>query len=135
MSYVKAMATDIWEDLIIAILSVNNYSLEKTYSAMQSLRHEGVFDPNNLASWTLEEIATRLRRGGYDRGEYLTKLFASRLMSLGMFVEHVGVEECERILTSGDNTKIGHFLQPIKGVGPQVVTNLLLLGHGSPDIK
>lgn len=56
-----------WEDLIVAILSVNNYSLEKTYSAIETLRGEGLFHPENLVRWTSKEIGTRLRRGGYNR--------------------------------------------------------------------
>lgn len=126
-----AMPSDVWEDLVLAILSVNNYSLEKAYSAVDSLRGEGVFDPKKLARWTLEEIALRLRRGGYDRGEYLTKLLANRLMSLAVFVDRVGIEEAERILTTYGKTEIGQFLQPVSGIGPQVLVNFSVLRQGS----
>src|SRR5437588_12378095 len=121
------MSSDVWEDLILAILSVNRYSLEKTYSAVDSLRREALFDPKKLAGWTLEDIAIRLRRGGYDRGDYLTKLLANRLMSLGVFVERVGIEKSERILTTYGKTEIGQFLQPVNGVGPPVPINFSVL--------
>jgi hypothetical protein len=129
------MSSDVWEDLVLAILSVNRYSLEKAYSAVDSLRREGLFDPKKLAKWTLEEIAVRLRRGGYDRGEYLTKLLANRLMSLGVFVDRVGIEESERVLTTSAKTEIAQFLQPVNGVGPQVLLNFSVLRHGSHDTK
>ena len=129
------MSGDVWEDLILAILSVNNYSLEKSYAAMGSLRREGLFDPKKLAAWSIDDITIRLRRGGYDRGEYLTKLMANRLMSLGVFVERAGIEKSERVLTKSNKTEIGQFLQPVKGVGPQVLTNFSLLRQGSYDAK
>src|SRR2546421_12171822 len=97
---------DPWEDLIVSILSVNNYSLEKTYSTVETLRREGLFDPKNLMRWTIKEIEIRLRRGGYDRGDYLSTLFALRIASLGKFVASDGIQECERILRKGDATEI-----------------------------
>jgi endonuclease III-like uncharacterized protein len=124
------MDSHVWEDLILAILSVNRYSLEKTYSTLESLRREGLFDPQQLARWKVEEITTRLRRGGYDRGEFLTKLLAERLMSLGVFVEQVGVEESQRLLTNSDETKIRDFLKSVKGVGPQVLSTFSMLRQG-----
>jgi len=125
------VSSGVWEDLILAILSVNRYSLEKTYSAVGGFRSEGLFDPKKLAEQTLEEITVRLRRGGYDRGEYLTKLLAMRLMSLAAFVDRIGVEESERILTSPDKRKIEEFLQPVKGIGPQVLNNFFALRQGA----
>ena len=125
------MRDDLWEDLVLAILSVNRYSLEKTYSHVESLRREGLFDPNTLAKKSVEDIATRLRRGGYDRGEFLNALLATRLVSLGMFIERVGTEEAEHILAKGNTTQISKFLGPVKGIGPQVLANFETLRHGS----
>jgi hypothetical protein len=107
----------LWEDLILAILSVNRYSLEKIYLA-----------------WTPEEIGIRLRRGGYDRGDFMTNLFANRLASLGAFIKSTGVKECERILRKGKTSEINQFLQPIKGIGPQVLINFLLLRNASSKL-
>ncbi|HKI24732.1 MAG TPA: hypothetical protein VKA07_00320 [Candidatus Sulfotelmatobacter sp.] len=125
------MSSVVWEDLILAILSVNRYSLEKAYSAVDGFRSEELFDLKKLAEQTVEEITVRLRRGGYDREEYLTKLFALRLMSLAAFVKRIGVEESERILTSPDKRKIEEFLQPVKGIGPQVLNNFFTLRQGA----
>ena len=119
-----------WEDLILAILSVNNYSLEKTYSAVQTLHREGLFSPENLVRWTFKEIETRLRRGGYNRGDYMTALFAKRIASLGKFVGSVGVKECERILRKSDAAEVRQFLSPVTGIGPRVLENYFLLRKG-----
>jgi hypothetical protein len=118
---------NIWEDLILAILSVNQYSLEKTYSAVEALRREGMFRPQNLLRWTAEEIGTRLRLGGYDRGDFMTRLFAGRLASLGTFVKFTGVEECERVLRKGSSAEVKQLLTPVKGIGPTVLANFFLL--------
>ena len=118
---------DPWEDLIVSILSVNNYSLEKTYSTVETLRREGLFDPKNLMRWTIKEIEIRLRRGGYDRGDYLSTLFALRIASLGKFVASDGIQECERILRKGDATEIRQYLSPVRGIGPRVLANYFLL--------
>jgi hypothetical protein len=124
--------TDIlWEDLVLAILSVNQYSLEKTYLAAETLRREGLFHPQNLARWTSKEIGTRLRNGGYDRGGFMTWLFADRLESLGKFVESVGVEECEKVLLRAETNEVKGFLQPVNGIGPKVLANFFVLQNRS----
>ena len=46
----------IWEDLIVSILAVNQYSLEKTYAVVPLLRSARVVDPANLTNWELEEV-------------------------------------------------------------------------------
>lgn len=116
-----------WEDLVLAILSVNKYSLEKTFLVVETLRGEGLFQPENLVRWTPEEIGVCLKRGGYDRGDFMTRLFADRLASLGMFVKSTGVKECERVLRSGGANTLERFLFPVRGIGPKVVENFVLL--------
>ena len=116
-----------WEDLVISILSVNQYSLEKTYAVLPLLRQGGLLRPDNLGSWELEEIVARLKTAGCDRGPFMTTLFASRLACLGMSVEARGIAVCRRILLSNDPAAISNFLLPIKGIGPKVLKNFFML--------
>jgi hypothetical protein len=116
-----------WEDVVVSILAVNQYSLERTYAAVPGLRQEKVFSPENLSRWPIEEIADRLRRGGCDRGAFMTNLFAKRLSSLGKWVQSKGFVECEKILTCGERPAISALLSPVNGVGPKVLANLFLL--------
>jgi hypothetical protein len=120
------------ENLISAMLSVNQYSLQKTFLLVETLRREGLFYPQNLARWTPKEIGTRLRHSGYDRG-CLTWLLADRLESLGRFVESVGIEECERVLRCGKTDEVKHFLLPVKGIGPKVLANFFALRNTSSE--
>jgi hypothetical protein len=117
----------IWEDLVLAILSVNQYSLENTYSKIKGMRQEGLCEPENLAGWTPPEINLRLKRAGLDRGQFMTKLFAERLSSLGQYLNSVGIEHCQRILAQGAPSAIKRLLLPVKGIGPKVLARFFLL--------
>jgi hypothetical protein len=122
--------SSVWEDLVVAILSVNRYSLERTYSKVDRIRREGLFEPANLFRWAPTEIALRLRTAGYDRGQFMTALFAERLASLGKHLQCSGVENCREILLTGDADSVKKLLLPAKGIGPIVLANFLLLrGH------
>jgi hypothetical protein len=117
----------LWEDLVLSILSVNGYSLEKSYSFVAALRREGLFSPPNLIHWSEEEIGKRLRRAGYDRGDFMTRLFALRLLHLGVFLETKGVEETGQIIRSGKAAEVRKLLGPVYGIGPRVLANLFIL--------
>jgi len=116
-----------WEDLIVSILSVNQYPLEKTYAVLPLLRPSGLLSPENLSRWEMEEIVLRLKAAGCDRGPFMTKLFSVRLASLGVAVEARGVELCEEILVSNDSAAIRDLLLPINGIGPKVLCNFFML--------
>src|SRR5690348_2701962 len=92
---------EVWEDLVVSILSVNNYSLEHTYRFIEGLREQGVCQPKNLMRWDLEEISRRLRAAGYDRGSFMNNQFALRLSSLGVLIENKGLDRCTAILSGG----------------------------------
>lgn len=116
-----------WEDLVIAILAVNQYSLEKTYPALSLLRDNGLLSPENLSRWDIDEIIRRLKVAGCDRGPFMTQLFGVRLAHLGAAVESYSIEACSRILLSNDPVAIRDLLWPIKGIGPKVLKNFFML--------
>lgn len=116
-----------WEDLVVSILSVNQYSLEKTYAVLSLLQQSGLLSPENLSRWELEEIISQLKLAGCDRGPFMTKLFGLRLAALGMAVQSHGLAACARILLSRDPAAISNLLLPINGIGPKVLRNFLML--------
>lgn len=120
-------ADDLWQDLVVSILSVNSHSVEKTYRHIEGLRQQGLFDPEKLADLDQSEIATRLKKGGYDRGDFMTNLIALRLTCLGQFVRNMGLEVCKKAISGKDRKSIEHFLASVKGVGPRVLSNFGLL--------
>lgn len=123
----KSHDKTLWEDLVIAILSVNQYSLEKTYSAIDGIRREGLSIPPNLGRWTAADIELQLRRAGLDRGQFMTRLFAERLSSVGKFLASTGIENCRGVLSTGTPGEIKKLLLPVKGIGPKVLANFFLL--------
>jgi len=118
---------DPWEDLVVSLLSVNQYSLEKTYEHIDGLRKQGLFSPKNLASWDQEEILRRLKAGGCDRGEFMTNLFALRLANLGRFVNENDPDACFAVLSGGNVKAIEALLLPVNGIGPKVIHNFCCL--------
>src|ERR1041384_1101122 len=82
---------DPWEDLVVSVLSVNNYSLERTYKSLAALREQGLVDPRRLEQWDQVEIASRLKAAGCDRGPFMTNLFALRLANVGELIRRKGV--------------------------------------------
>lgn len=116
-----------WEDLVVSILSVNQYSLERTYSSLLGLREQEITDPLSLEQWHPQEIEIRLRAAGCDRGQFMTKLFAERLANLGKLIRTIGIAECQRIIAGQDVESIENLLEPVNGIGPVVLRNFYFL--------
>lgn len=124
--------TNPWADLVIAILSVNNYPLEKTFALFESLDKNGLFDPRCLAELSAADIARRLGAAGYSRGDTMTAIFTERLLSVGRLTGEKTIEECTRVLSTGSREEVTSLLRGVKGVGPKVLSNFFLLRGGSP---
>jgi hypothetical protein len=118
---------DAWEDLVVSILSVNQYSLERTYQALEGLREQGLSDPHQLMRWGQAEIVDRLKVAGCDRGPFMTNLFALRLCNLGILIERRGLETCLKIISGRECRAIQELLLPVNGIGPKVIANFCLL--------
>jgi hypothetical protein len=124
---VKNDVDDPWADLVVSVLSVNNRSLENIYTHIDTLRKQGLFQPKNLSTWNLETLVARLKAGGYDRGAFMTNLFALRLANLGQHVQQVGLDACSKIIAGGDVKAIERLLLPVNGIGPAVIRNFCFL--------
>lgn len=114
------------EDLVISILSVNNVSIDKTYSSIEAMRKEGLFTPSNLSKWSIEDIGNNLKKAGYDRGG-VNYILAERLSTLGKQISLQGQNEFEKALANTDKRALKEFLLTIKGVGNKVVDNFFIL--------
>jgi hypothetical protein len=111
-----------WAYVVTAMLSVNQYSALGIYDNLES---NGLFDLPNLATWSYQEIFKRLEDSGYKRGDFLTGSLAGRLKSLGSLAESLG--ENEKILANGSKAEVTALLSKVKGIGPVVISNFLLL--------
>ncbi|MDZ4797978.1 MAG: hypothetical protein SGI92_07440 [Bryobacteraceae bacterium] len=123
----KPDADDPWEDLVVSLLSVNQYSLERTYESIGGLREQGLFNPTNLEQWEHGELVARLKAAGCDRGAFMTGLFALRLANLGALIQSKGLDNCTKAISGRDAHAIEKLLLPVNGIGPKVIANFYLL--------
>jgi hypothetical protein len=125
-------ADDLWADLVIAMLAVNNYTLEKTYAHVEALQELGLLSPDNLAAWEPAEVAQRLGKAGYDRGQVLNGMLAERLCALGAFVVGRDGRQCASLLRQGQREAAARLLSTVKGVGPVVLRSYFDLRGDRP---
>jgi hypothetical protein len=118
---------DPWEDLVISILSVNQYPLDVTYRSIKGLREQGLVSPEGLRRLDQGENVEHLKSAGCDRGPFMTNLFALRLASLGVLIGSKGIDACTKIIAGRDTEAIEELLLPVNGIGPKVVANFCLL--------
>src|SRR5437867_2367153 len=96
--------------LIAALLSVNSYALEKAQRVSDELHKGGLVDLTKFCSLEEKDIVSKLRLAGYDRGEFMTQLIASRLANLGRHITAIGVGRVNAVLASGDRDAVTSLL-------------------------
>ena len=116
----------VWEELIIAVLAVSQYPIEKVEPHRSAIREAGLFRVNDLAEESIGSLTNKLKKAGYDRGK-LTWQFADRLISLGKHVVERDQLLLEQQLSAGDERVVEATLIPIYGIGPKVVENFIEL--------
>jgi hypothetical protein len=107
------------EPLVMALLAVNNYSLEKVWELLPRLRAQGLTKPGQVASEDLSRLTVRLAEAGYDRGR-LTPMFADRLQHLMMAIESGRLDSLRSAATRKDRQAVHGTLRRVRGIGPQV---------------
>ena len=123
----KSTIDDPWEDLVVSLLSVNQYSLERTYESIKGLREQGLFNPTKLMQLDHDEFVARLKAAGCDRGTFMTSLFGLRLANLGALIQSKGLDTCAKTISGRDTRAIEELLLPVNGIGPKVIANFYLL--------
>ena len=122
-----AKRDDVSSDLLMALLAVNSWTLERVSGLYESLRKNGLFDVSILSGLTPEQIQGRLSAAGYERGPVLGRMIASRVQNLAVALFEGGDQllvDCE---ASRDISATRAYLLQLHGVGLTVVENYLLL--------
>ena len=110
-------------DLVVALLAVNGWSIEKTFKLYEGLEAEHLVDLEAICKMTQPEVSTRLERAGYRRGLFMIDLLASRLHGLALTLAGDGTNELRRAIEAKDGAALEKLLLEVKGVGPRVVAN------------
>ena len=116
------MKTDyIAENILISILAVNGWTANRVFPLTERFRAVGLLDFSAMSDLSIEDIAERLARAGYARGEYMNLLLAERLLSLATALTAAELNRLKQCLVEGRTTDVSGTLRGIKGVGPVVL--------------
>jgi endonuclease III-like uncharacterized protein len=122
-----ATRDDIASDLFMALLAVNSWTLEKVGRPYPALRENGLFDVRALSGLEPEEIQERLSAAGYRRGPVLGAMMALRVQHVALALVEGGAHLLVDYEAAHDTAAARDYLLKMKGVGPTVVENYLLL--------
>lgn len=117
----------VWTALVVAMLAVGGFSVEKVLAIREALERRGLLNPRKLAEWDDARITRELTAAGYTRG-MLTGMYAERLSAaMKELAAAERLPQAEELLASGSASRIADLLLPKKGVGPRVIENFLAL--------
>lgn len=122
----KTIQADVWTDTLISLLAIYGPSLEKVDGLVPAFKQVGLTSFSKVAQMSHEEVYNALVKSGYDRGNLLG-IFIPRIQAVAQAFEQVGMAQVETVLQGKNIQAIEKFLLPIKGIGPKVVNNFLLL--------
>jgi hypothetical protein len=114
------------EDLVVSVLAIYQYSLEKTYNLRDDLRREGVFDLDAMARKQLPDVVAALHAAGYQRGK-TTAIFADRILELAQAARKGVLTEALHAWNAGQHDRADSLLLAIPGIGPRVLENFHML--------
>lgn len=117
----------LYEDLTMALLAVNNHTLDKVFAIREGLRAQGWFTPAAVRTWGEAEALQRLAAAGYDRGPGFNTRLADRLRALALHQQEPGLRALEAAVAAGDEAALERELLALYGVGPAVVRNFKVL--------
>jgi len=118
---------DLVIDLIVAVLAVNNYSLERAYALVDSLQRERLTDLKAIRQMDPDEVAQCLQRAGYSQAEFILNLFANRLKRVAEDVSDHRLAQLMAHEESGRTELSKELLLQVHGVGQDVLRNFRTL--------
>lgn len=113
-------------NLVVAVLAVNSYSLEKAWALRSALSDEGLTNPANSSKLDQRALTVRLAKAGYDRG-MLTGMMASRVADLMRAIATGQLDALDEHIRQQDWEAVERLLRAVRGIGPKVAKNALLL--------
>jgi hypothetical protein len=114
-------------DLFIALLAVNSWTLERVGRLYSDLQANDLFNASALSRLDVEQIQERLDAAGYKRGPVLEAMMALRMYHVACALAEGGAELLANLESSGNTAAAREYLLSLRGVGPTVVQNYLLL--------
>jgi hypothetical protein len=125
------MSQDI-RHLLVAMLAVGGFSLERAWGLLPNLEKEGLADPKTVAGLDEREMVRRLARSGYDRGPTVTPFMADRLMAVHAAVRDGVLAQTCRLMRDGRDREAETMLRRVKGIGPTVFRHFAMFQGSQP---
>jgi hypothetical protein len=110
------------ECLLMALLAVNNFSLEKAWGLLPRMRETGLTDPARVVAMNTPVVVGALTGAGYDR-KRLTWLFAERVKALMHAIQKGDLAGLAAAVAACDEETATRLLLGVRGVGPRVAEN------------
>jgi hypothetical protein len=120
--YVEMLTAAQIEALLVAVLSVSQYSIDRVQRMVPAFRETGLTDPARAATMDLGEITVALSRSGYNRG-LLTSMYGERVQALMKAIQNGQLHELSAAIVSADESAFVTRLRCIYGIGPKVAAN------------
>ena len=117
----------IYGDVVMALLAVNGWTLEKVSAIRDGLAREALFDREALKASSIQVLAERLHAAGYTRGDYMCSLLAHRLQSFAEVFDDDVARDMKIKLESKRLEEVDKLLLAMHGVGPTVLWNFKIL--------
>ena len=114
-------------DLVMAILAVNQWTLAQSGAIFEGLKKENLFDPLTIQQMDDAELQIALKRAGYKKADFVVGLISSRLHDMAKKLAGDGEQDLRDLVLAKNKKELREFLMGIKGVGPKVYENFLLL--------
>jgi hypothetical protein len=118
---------DLFLDLVVAMLAVNRWSLERAHALSANLAATGFGDQVMISHIDVPAIARLLDVAGYSRGEYMRTLLARRIKDAAMRFAKLDPSALTEMEGARDVSGLRDVLMQIEGVGPQVFDNFRIL--------
>jgi hypothetical protein len=110
------------ECLLMALLSVNNYPLEKAWGLLPRMRELRLTEPARVAAMDMAATIAALTGAGYDR-KNLTWMFAERVKALMAAIHDGELAGLDEAIAAKDKVRATELLERVRGVGPTVIQN------------
>ncbi|HXG47422.1 MAG TPA: hypothetical protein VNO52_07355 [Methylomirabilota bacterium] len=108
------------DHLVVALLAVGGYSLQRAWDLLPALQNEGLTDAKAAERLDEAEVVRRLARAGYDRGPIVTTSMAKRLIALHAAVRGGILTHAFGLMREGRLQDAEKAFCKVKGVGPMV---------------
>lgn len=114
------------QDLVVALLAVNQYPVDRAVALMPAFRERGLLDPEAIARMGQPQVIEAMKDAGYTRGGYLP-IVSYRLFQLMEAVASGGLDTLPAFVASNDRDGFVAKLTELHGFGPNTAGTAWML--------